>query len=279
LWKFEDAKISNGANANIWGGLGAGTQRLADNQNTTLSWNFVKQQPSTYTCANVNVKAFSTPTPPPTVPPTVPPTQPPTAPPTVPPTSALPTVDLKMNGADLYFFDSSLQTLLAQKYTLSWKSTNATGCTINYGDWLGAATKQPTSGTISLGTGSTSSVWQLSCTGPLGTATDVTRVLVTRGTKTAIPLVGLFANNVDTAPYKGDNGVVRSLVIKSGTAVTLSWSAAGSASCVASGSWTGAKAVNGGSQAMGAITAAKTYILTCTTGTYTATTSVKITVK
>ncbi len=83
LWKFEKENM-NGVAANIWGGLGAGTQRVSDNQMVTLNWNTVKTMPWSAFCANLNVKPFVIPGPTTTAVPTVTPTKTPV--PTVTPT-------------------------------------------------------------------------------------------------------------------------------------------------------------------------------------------------
>ena len=60
------------------------------------------------------------------------------------------------------------------------------------------------------------------------------------------------------------NNVANNLNIAKATAVTLRWAVTGSpTSCTANGSWTGAKAKAGGAQAMGQISANKTYTLVC----------------
>ncbi len=93
LWKFEQPKFDTGQIANVWAGIGGGVQRVNDNQSTTLSWKTVKQQPQSYTCANLNVKPFTipltTPAPIPTPIPSISPTSTPT-PTTVPTPTATP---------------------------------------------------------------------------------------------------------------------------------------------------------------------------------------------
>lgn len=277
LWKFEEPTYPNGAAVNNWAGLGAGVQRAVANQSTTLAWTTVKQQPSSYVCANFNVKPMvTTATPPPATPsPTPPPVTP--TPGTPPPTTALPTVDLRAGISNMYLFDATLQTLLPQTFVLSWTSTNATSCKTLAGMWDTTVITRPTSGSVKLYSGV--GAWSLSCTGANGTAIDTLYGSSTKG-KVSVPVVGLFANNVNTGSFD-KLGTNHPLVIKKGTALTISWETSGVKTCTASGSWTGAKASTGGSQSLGGQTVVgqKTYTITCSDGVTTTTSKAIVTVQ
>jgi mannan endo-1,4-beta-mannosidase len=68
--------------------------------------------------------------------------------------------------------------------------------------------------------------------------------------------------------------------VRSGSASTLSWSAGNATSCTASGGWSGSKAMSG-TASTGALTASKTYTLTCSgaSGTTPASHSITVTVQ
>ncbi len=124
--------------------------------------------------------------------------------------------------------------------TLTWSSTNASSCAAS-GSWSGT---KSTSGSQSTGALSGSATYTLACTGSGGTATRTVSVTQVA----AAPTVALSASPASIA---------------SGASSTLSWSSTNATSCTASGAWTGSKATSG-SQSTGALTANKSYTMTCT---------------
>ena len=139
--------------------------------------------------------------------------------------------------------------------TLTWSSTNATGCTASEG-WTGA--KAP-GGTQSTGALTVNTRFTLVCTGTGGSATQRVTVSVTAG---PAPTVTLTANPTSVA---------------SGGSSTLTWSSSNATSCTASGAWSGAKSLSG-TQATAAITSARTYTLGCTGNGQTTSRSVTVTI-
>jgi hypothetical protein len=146
------------------------------------------------------------------------------------------TVDVKAqasNGPVTLPYKSSL--------TISWSSTLATSCTAS-GAWTGTkgiSGSQVIAGVVASGT------YTLTCNG----VSDSVSVVVIP------PKVDLKIGTSDgpfTVPYNGS--------------FTLSWTAPGATSCTASGAWTGTKLASG-SLLVGAVTANKTYTLTCNGGT------------
>lgn len=124
--------------------------------------------------------------------------------------------------------------------TLTWSAADATACTAS-GAWSGS---KVTRGSESTGALAKSTTYTLSCTGPGGRAEQSTTVSV----KTPLPTVSLS---------------VGPSAIASGASATITWSSAQATACIASGAWSGDKALSG-SQSTGALTANKTYTLTCT---------------
>ena len=123
--------------------------------------------------------------------------------------------------------------------TLTWNSTNATGCTAS-GGWSGA---RPTSGSQSTGALTATTSFTINCTGPGGSANQTATVTVLPA-----PTVTLTANPTSVA---------------SGASSTLTWGSTNATGCTASGGWSGAKATSG-NQSTGALTATTTFTLTCT---------------
>jgi hypothetical protein len=138
--------------------------------------------------------------------------------------------------------------------TLNWSSTHATSC-IASGAWLGATAL---SGSRSTGALTATSTYTLTCTGAGGSAAQSATVSV----KPAAPTVSLAASP-------------SSVISGSGSALT--WSAANATSCLASGAWSGSKAISG-SQSTGALSANATYTLTCSGAGGTAAQSTTVTV-
>ena len=137
--------------------------------------------------------------------------------------------------------------------TLTWTSTNATECKAS-GAWTGllASTGSKSSGAVTL-----NSTFSLQCTGPGGTSAVATAAV------NVIPTATLSANPLSVA---------------SGAASTLTWSSANATACTATGGWAGALAT-AGTQSTGALTATKTYSLTCNgAGGNSATANVTVTI-
>jgi hypothetical protein len=124
--------------------------------------------------------------------------------------------------------------------TLTWSSVNATRCSAS-GAWSG---NLASSGSQSSGPINTGSTFTLACTGLGGTATQS----VTVSLSGSAPTIQISANPSTVA---------------AGSSTTLSWSAANTSQCTASGGWSGSKPATG-SQSSGAVQAATTYTLTCT---------------
>jgi hypothetical protein len=126
--------------------------------------------------------------------------------------------------------------------TLTWSSTNATSCTAS-GGWSGS---KATSGTQAVGPLAATATFTLTCDGNGGSANKSVTVTVDNGTPA--PTVNLSADPA---------------TIPSGSSSVLSWSSSNATSCTAGGAWSGSKATSG-SQAIGPLTASRTYDLTCT---------------
>ncbi len=127
--------------------------------------------------------------------------------------------------------------------TLTWTTTNATGCTASNG-WSGAraaAGNQTINGIMATTT------YTLQCTGAGGNVTRSATVTV-NPTPAPAPTVDLNASPTNVA-VNGNS--------------TLSWTSTNATSCTASGAWTGSKQVQG-SESTGALTNSATYTLTCT---------------
>ncbi|MDP3093212.1 MAG: hypothetical protein Q8N16_00410, partial [bacterium] len=131
--------------------------------------------------------------------------------------------------------------------TLSWTVTNATSCNAS-GDWSGA--KSAAGGFESTGNLTSSKTYNITCTGPGGTASDSVGATV----QILPPTVDIKANNL--------NGPI---TISYNTSALLSWTTTNNpTSCVASGSWFGSKSVPTGSESTGNLTATQNnYVLTC----------------
>lgn len=142
--------------------------------------------------------------------------------------------------------------------TLSWSaSTGLTSCTAT-GGWSGG--KSVPSGSEGTGSLSSSTTYNLSCTGPAGSASASATVTVV--VPPPVPTVTISANPT-TVPFN--------------TASTLTWSSTNATSCTASNGWTGSKGTSG-SQSTGSLTTGKTYTLTCTNATGSAVASATVTV-
>src|SRR6202000_2773577 len=122
---------------------------------------------------------------------------------------------------------------------LAWNSVGATACTAS-GGWHGSVS---TGGMQSHGTLTSTTEYEITCTGPGGHATQTATVTVAG----KAPSVSLIATPSS---------------VKSGSSSTLTWSSANVTSCTASGGWSGSKSVSG-TQSTGAVSANSTYSLTC----------------
>ena len=124
--------------------------------------------------------------------------------------------------------------------TLKWIAMNARSCFAS-GAWSGS---KVVSGSQSTGILDANSTYTLTCSGAGGHASQSATVSIESPTPTVSLSVGPSA-------------------ITAGSNATLNWSATNASDCVASGAWSGAKAVHG-SQSTGPLKANATYILTCT---------------
>ena len=138
---------------------------------------------------------------------------------------------------------------------LAWTSTNATSCTAS-GGWSG---NQLTSGTANLSTLLSTATYTLACNGPGGLTTKSVSINVTLPPP---PTVSLSANQSSIA---------------NGATTVLTWSSTYATSCMASGGWTGAKAMSG-TFTTTTLTSTTTYTLTCSGLAGTASQSATITV-
>lgn len=129
--------------------------------------------------------------------------------------------------------------------TITWSSTNATGCTASggSGSWAGA---RATAGNFSTGNLTSSQTYTIVCNG-VGGSSDSKNATVTVNTPSA-PTV-TFSASPST--------------ITSGSSSVLTWSSTNATGCTASGGWSGGKATTG-TQGTGTLTATRTYNLSCT---------------
>lgn len=139
--------------------------------------------------------------------------------------------------------------------TLSWQTTNASSCTASNG-WSG---NKNTSGTQSV-TPSETTTYTLSCSGAGGTVTKSVTV------------------NVDDAPLPTPEVSLNAnptTVAVNGTS-TLAWESNDASACVASGGWSGTKALDGSEVVT--LSATTTYTIACGNGVSTSTDSVTVNV-
>ncbi len=122
---------------------------------------------------------------------------------------------------------------------LSWSSQYADSCTAS-GGWSGGV---GTSGTMSVGPLDQDTVFNLSCTGPGGTAGDSVAVSI--------------------APQPSVQLTAADAAVTSGGSTQLAWSSSNATDCSATGGWSGTKATTG-SETVGPIDASSSYGLTCT---------------
>ena len=143
-----------------------------------------------------------------------------------------PTVSLAANPGSVVLNTST---------TLVWNSTDATACTAS-GDWSGS---KPTSGSQTINALIANSSFNLSCTGPGGSANDSVSVTVAAP---SAPVVNLSASPTNL-PFNGST--------------TLSWTSSDTTNCTASGDWSGSKATSG-SQTINTLIANSSFNLSCT---------------
>ena len=129
--------------------------------------------------------------------------------------------------------------------TLTWSSTNASGCTAG-GDWSGA---KAASGSQSLTAAVAGTLaYTMTCTGPGGTANASTTLTVTP-TGAPAPTVTLAATPQN---------------VTLGQSVTLTWSSTNATGCTAAGGWTGTRSTSGKTSVTPAETGSASYTLECT---------------
>jgi len=139
--------------------------------------------------------------------------------------------------------------------TLSWSSSNTSGCTAS-GDWTG---NKAVSGSQTMSALTSNSNFSLTCSGAGGSVNDSVGVTVAAP---SAPIVNLTASP-SNLPYNGST--------------TLSWSSTNTSGCTASGDWSGNKATSG-SQAISALTSNSNFSLTCNGAGGSANDSVSVTV-
>jgi len=125
--------------------------------------------------------------------------------------------------------------------TLSWSSTNASGCSASDG-WAGT---KSTSGSESVGPLQSTSSFTLTCSSSsLGSSS---RTVVVSVAAPAAPTLNLSA-----APS----------TVQANGSSTLTWTSSNATSCTASGGWSGSKATSG-SQSVGPLTTTTNFTLSC----------------
>lgn len=124
--------------------------------------------------------------------------------------------------------------------TVSWSATNAASCTAS-GDWSGA---KATAGMEIISGLTSTSTFNLSCSGPGGSGNDS---LVVTMTAPPAPTVTLSANPTS---------------VTQNSPSVLSWNTNNANSCNASGDWTGIKAVSG-SETIASISSDSVFTLVC----------------
>lgn len=125
--------------------------------------------------------------------------------------------------------------------TLTWSSLNATACTAS-GAWSGTKT---TSGSEIRSGLTTTGDYTLTCSGSGGSVSQSVRVTVAAA---PVPTLVFSSSATTVAPQ--------------GTAI-LTWSTANATSCIASGQWSGFKAMIA-SESVGPLSVASAFVLTCT---------------
>ncbi len=106
---------------------------------------------------------------------------------------------------------------IGERSRITWSSTNATSCAASGGNWTG---EKPLSDSKNTGQITYDVSFQLTCTGPGGSATNEVKVAV------AAPTISITANPS---------------TVTSGSRTLIRWSTTNATACTASGAWTGAK--------------------------------------
>ena len=125
--------------------------------------------------------------------------------------------------------------------TLSWSSTNATGCSAS-GSWSGS---KAVAGEESTGSLSANASYTLTCTGPGGSASDTVSVTISQQ---PLPQITLSATPT---------------TVSSGATTTLNWSTENAQSCAATDGWSGVKETSG-SEVSPTLNTSTTFGLQCT---------------
>ncbi|MEM7082341.1 MAG: choice-of-anchor U domain-containing protein [Pseudomonadota bacterium] len=143
-----------------------------------------------------------------------------------------PTLSFSVSPSSVAFNGSSVA---------SWSTTHVTACTAS-GDWAGA---RGPSGQQSFGQLQSNQTLTLSCTGPGGSVSD-TKV---------ISVAAAQLPNIDLSATPGS--------VAFNGAAQITWSVDNATSCIASGAWTGGRALSG-SETVGPLQQDSSFILTCT---------------
>jgi peptidoglycan/xylan/chitin deacetylase (PgdA/CDA1 family) len=159
----------------------------------------------------------------------------------------------------LSFSGSPTSITHGQSSTLTWSSSNTTGCTASNG-WSGT---KATSGTESVSPSATTT-YALSCSGAGGNVSQSVTI-------------GVKASTTPPAPTPTLTFSASPASVTAGQQSTLSWSSTNVTSCTASNGWTGTKSTSG-TQAV-TVNATTTYALSCTGASGNISKSVTVTVK
>lgn len=161
-------------------------------------------------------------------------------------------VSLSKNGSSppptdpqptLIFSGAPVSITQGESSTLSWSTTDASGCTASDG-WTGA---KGASGSESVAPNATTT-YSLACTGPGGDISKSVMIGVkASSTPPAVPTLTFSASPT---------------TVTAGQQSTLSWTASNATSCTASSGWTGTKNTNGTQTVT--VNATTTYALACT---------------
>lgn len=153
-------------------------------------------------------------------------------------------VNDQQSGGDpeLTFWSSSSQITLNSPVNLYWNSSNLESCTAS-GDWSGS---KALSGSELISAVASNSEFILQCEGPAGPVTE--SLFVTIVDTPVDPPVVNFSASALTVDYDGET--------------TLQWTTTDADSCVASGGWSGSKAVSG-NETIQNLRASTTFTLNC----------------
>ena len=122
---------------------------------------------------------------------------------------------------------------------IKWSSKRASDCTAS-GDWSGS---KATSGSQTMSSLTSDKVFNLSCSGPGGTLSDIVNITVSA----PAPTLSFSASPASVT----QNG-----------STTLNWNSTDATGCVASGDWSGTKGASS-SESTGTLTIDSQYTLTC----------------